>query len=741
MDFSRVPSVPSRGATVGRLSIQGGSWRVQMLQVRLLSWVFLGALAGCADKAAEGDPAGSAEPTKPEGSTPGDCADLSDNDGDGRVDCEDDGCTDAAECTPTDADGDGFFSVASGGDDCDDTSVAVYPGADEVCDGLDNDCNGILDDDPVDGVVGYVDADADGFGDPDETRTGCTLPEGTVADATDCDDGAVGTYPGADEYCDEEDNDCDEEVDEDAVDRSTFYADADTDGFGDPDVPILACAQPAGTVTDATDCDDADPDTYPGADEPFLAGDSNCDLVVEDELELPDADSLITGAAGDLAGYRWAGDGDVDGDGLSDVLLAAYHQNDRAGAVYLFLGSTLAGGGDLEADDADAVFVGAVAQDEVGFSVAFAGDLDSDGYDDVVIGADRVDGAASDQGAVYVFSGSSISAGTSYGMDEASVVIEGDSPTEFLGYDVARVGDLDGDLVPDLAVSATYGDTSGSRAGDVYIFLAANLPSSGTLTVADADHIIAAETLGDRCCRMAAQAGDLDGDGLADLMLGAWGYNGQEGAAFIVFGASLADETTMMLSSADLILTGESRYDYAGFTIESAGDVDGDGVSDLLVGAYYNSDVSRYAGKAYLWLGSSLLSAATGPGATVSLADGELAFRGEGEFNYAGVGLVGLGDLDGDGLGEVAIGASGWGSYNAGRMYLFRGSSLLTTGVLDLADADFVLTGEDRDAAGYWLGRVGDIDGDGRDEVAVSAPSSSEGGASSGGLYLFQQSL
>jgi hypothetical protein len=145
--------------------------------------------------------------------------------------------------------------------DCDDTDAAEYPGATEVCDGDDDDCDGIIDeDDAADASDWYADTDSDTYGDPAVSVHQCAQPTGYVLDATDCNDTTATAYPGADEYCDGIDNDCDTYIDEDGevLDGDTFYADTDTDGTGDPDSTIVACTAPSGYVDNAYDCNDAD---------------------------------------------------------------------------------------------------------------------------------------------------------------------------------------------------------------------------------------------------------------------------------------------------------------------------------------------------------------------------------------------------------------------------------------------------------------------------------------------------
>ncbi|MDP2307684.1 MAG: putative metal-binding motif-containing protein [Pseudomonadota bacterium] len=169
-----------------------------------------------------------------------------------------------------DADGDGYVAA----DDCDETNADIHPDAEELCDGVDQNCDGVLDDGV--GTAWYADADADGYGDAASETLACTAPENTVADATDCDDTSASVSPGAAESCNEVDDDCDGTVDEDVT--TTFYADADQDGYGDAATAADACAAAEGWVADGTDCDDADAAYNPGVPEECTdPNDYNCD--------------------------------------------------------------------------------------------------------------------------------------------------------------------------------------------------------------------------------------------------------------------------------------------------------------------------------------------------------------------------------------------------------------------------------------------------------------------------------
>jgi hypothetical protein len=178
-----------------------------------------------------------------------------------------------------DGDGDGY-TTADG--DCDDDDAGVYPGADEHCDGVDNDCDDEIDEDAIDPSTFYGDADGDGFGDVLFVVVDCDPGSGFVTNAADCDDTNPDSYPGADELCDGQDNDCDEQIDDGLLE--VYYDDLDGDGYGDASSSTEACEQPSSTVLDDTDCDDTDPDAFPGNTEVTDGADNDCDGDI-DELD------------------------------------------------------------------------------------------------------------------------------------------------------------------------------------------------------------------------------------------------------------------------------------------------------------------------------------------------------------------------------------------------------------------------------------------------------------------------
>ncbi len=162
-------------------------------------------------------------------------------------------------------------------DDCDDTDAAVHPGAEEVCDAQDNDCNGEVDD-GLPFTEQYADQDGDGYGDSSTAVTACTELDGRVLEGGDCDDTDAAVHPGAEEVCDAQDNDCNGEVDE-GLDMATWYLDADGDGFGNDEIQVEMCGALPGFAAQGGDCDDLNPAAYPGAEEVCDGADNDCDGV------------------------------------------------------------------------------------------------------------------------------------------------------------------------------------------------------------------------------------------------------------------------------------------------------------------------------------------------------------------------------------------------------------------------------------------------------------------------------
>lgn len=250
------------------------------------------------------------------------------------TDGDDDGFGDSATASVT---CDGLSDAVSVGGDCDDANAAIHPDADEICNDVDDNCDGAIDEDgAIDAPTYYRDLDDDTFGDADESWATCDAPSGGwVLDDGDCDDLDDDIHPDAEELCDGDDNDCDDEVDEsDSTDAATWYPDADGDTYGVTTGWVLSCTAPEGFISRSGDCDDDDDLVNPDATELCDGVDNDCDSAI-DESDAEDASV-------------WYWDGDEDDYGHPDVSVTAC----TAPLGYL---ST---GGDCDDSDED-VFPGA----------------------------------------------------------------------------------------------------------------------------------------------------------------------------------------------------------------------------------------------------------------------------------------------------------------------------------------------------------------------------------------------
>jgi hypothetical protein len=613
-----------------------------------------------------------------------------------------------------DVDDDGFDNEALGGTDCDDADAAVNPDADETCNERDDDCDGSVDERVE--TTWSADADGDGYGDATTTEDACEAPEGYVLDDTDCDDANAAAFPGNPETCDGADNDCNGAVDDGVL--TTYYLDADGDGWGDAASTAEDCSLPAGYAEAPGDCLDSDAAVSPDGTEVCQDGlDNDCDGTsngcgLSGSHDMGTANAQLRGADTlDYAGTSVAAAGDVNGDGLADLLVGAPGAGD-AGAAYVVPGPQ-SGTADLDAV-ATLVLTGEATGDGAGYALTGAGD------GNVAIGAYDADASA---GAVYVLRGGG--SGTA-SLSTADLVLTGEAAGDEAGAALDGGADATGDGVPDLLVGAWSSDAGGSYSGAAYLVAGG---TSGSLNLGAADLVLTGESSGDFAGFSVALVGDADGDGIADLLVGGWGdadAGSSAGAAWLVAGGQTG---SLDLGAADAKFTGEEKGDRAGAAV-SGGDTDGDGYADLVVGAYLHDYGSTDAGAAYVILGASLAG-----DADLSAADAQVV--GEGEGDEAGWSLDAASDMDGDGRDELLVGAlvEDAGGTDAGAVYLCYGP---VDSLYDLGGADAKLYGaNDGDYAGASVAGVGDTDGDGRGDILLGAPYEDDGGSYLGGsAYL-----
>lgn len=410
-------------------------------------------------------------------------------------------------------------------------------------------------------------------------------------------------------------------------------------------------------------------------------------------------------------GYSVATAGDVNGDGFSDVIVGANSYDNgqfNEGRAFVYHGSPTGWSGvpnwTAESDQAGANF---------GYSVATAGDANGDGFSDVIVGAPFFDGGQPDEGRVYVYYGSA--GGLSF---TPGWIAENDLEDGSFGRSVATAGDVNGDGFADVVIGAPHTIQGLPNNGRAFVY-----QGSATGLASSPAWITQSDQVNSNFGISASTAGDVNGDGFSDVIVGANFYNGgqsEEGRAFLYYGSGAGLATSPAW-------TAESNQDfsYFGSSVSTAGDVNGDGYADVIVGAPTFSAGSSSEGRAFVYHGS-----ATGPVIANWTAESD---NTDSRF---GTSVGTAGDVDGDGYSDVIIGAPRYHGdlTNEGRAYVYHGSSI----GLSPAPRWILESNQEFAQTGSSVATSGDVNGDGYSDVIVGLPGYNDGQSGEGlamGIY------
>ncbi|RZI40777.1 DUF4214 domain-containing protein [Herbaspirillum sp. HC18] len=463
------------------------------------------------------------------------------------------------------------------------------------------------------------------------------------------------------------------------------------------------------------------------------------------------------------AGISVGGAGDVNGDGYDDVIVGFPNVQYGSGYSYVVFGkssgfaaSMLAAG--LNGTNGFRLDSAQNASGRSGASVGLNGDLNGDGYSDAIIGAPFSSfGGSSLSGSGYVVFGKASGYGSVTSMSGLSgsngFRIDGTAANNDAGTSVSFAGDINGDGFDDLVIGATGTSFNNQGSGSAYVMFGKASGFDSTLALSSLTGAngfrMDGKALADRVGQSVAAAGDVNGDGYDDLLIGSNEIGIGSGTSYVVYGKATGFSATVNLDNLKgpdgfKIISDGSFGSFAGYSVNSAGDINGDGYMDLIVGAPADSDIfaPTAAGNAYVVFGK-----ATGFGSAIFLSslDGSDGFRlaGASAGDRAGYSVSSAGDINADGYDDLIVAAKGVDTNvaNSGTAYVIYGKASGFASAISLSNIDssvgFRIDGLGvGEAVGTAVSAAGDVNGDGYADLIVGAEGAYWNGSGSESAYV-----
>ncbi len=452
--------------------------------------------------------------------------------------------------------------------------------------------------------------------------------------------------------------------------------------------------------------------------------------------------SFVTGGTFNYAGRSLSIDGDYNGDGFDDILIGvpgSWIGGSDKGQTFLIFGRPSNWSMDTYLPlYSNASFLGEEPGDKSGTVVTSAGDINGDGFDDFLIGSPNNDQFGENSGKVHIVFGKSSGWSMLTLLKNSQFSFRGitgsTSDNSGIGSSIAPVGDVNGDGFSDFMIGDPNADIEGYHEGKVYLIFGKSSGWGKNVDISTITTSFVGEENSDFAGWKIAGIGDVNGDGYDDLMIGAIGndeFGKKTGQVYIIFGKRYGWEKDMPLSQANASFHGEMVCNSIGCSLAGVGDVNGDGLDDIAIGNYNNQPTDMV----YLVFGRR-----SGWEMGMNISTCNASFKAEYPNDHTGFSMAGPGDLNNDGFDDILIGApqnnekDTW----AGQAYLIHGMSTGWGKNINISKSNYSFQGEnDRDKCGYCVAGNGDVNGDGNMDIIISSPENDEKAVKSGQIYLF----